>query len=89
MAQTVSPPPASEADRIGQLAETGERMIDRLRQKAFLPESRKGLAVRYGIAEAAQLVGCSTFAWPRKMGDCPLPCRLKMAAAPATASQIC
>jgi chromosome partitioning protein len=52
--------PTSEADRIGQLAETGERMIDRLRQKAFLPESRKGLAVRYGIAEAAALLGCST-----------------------------
>ncbi|PAX06378.1 chromosome partitioning protein [Sphingomonas lenta] len=35
-------------------------MIDRLRQKAFLPESRKGLNVRFGIAEAAQLLSCST-----------------------------
>jgi ParB family transcriptional regulator, chromosome partitioning protein len=42
------------------MADSGERMIDRLRQKAFLPESRKGLLVRYGIAEAAQLLGCST-----------------------------
>lgn len=50
----------SEAARIGELAETGERMIERLRRKAFLPESRKGLSVRYGIAEAAQLLGCST-----------------------------
>lgn len=35
-------------------------MIERLRKKAFLPEDRKGLAVRYGIAEAAQLLDCST-----------------------------
>ena len=47
-------------DRIGELAEAGERMIERLRRKAFLPESRKGLSVRFGIAEAAQLLGCST-----------------------------
>lgn len=50
----------SEAARIGELADAGERMIERLRRKAFLPESRKGLNVRYGIAEAAQLLGCST-----------------------------
>ena len=31
-----------------------------MRRKAFLPESRKGLNVRFGIAEAAQLLGCST-----------------------------
>ncbi|USI75065.1 AAA family ATPase [Sphingomonas morindae] len=42
------------------MAEAGERMIERLRRKAFLPESRKGLNVRFGIAEAAQLLGCST-----------------------------
>jgi len=48
------------AGRIGELAEAGERMIERLRRKAFLPESRKGLNVRFGIAEAAQLLGCST-----------------------------
>ncbi|MBV9841010.1 MAG: AAA family ATPase [Sphingomonadaceae bacterium] len=35
-------------------------MIKRLRHKAFLPESRKGLAVRVGIAQAAQLLDCST-----------------------------
>lgn len=46
--------------QIGDLASTGERMIERLRRKAFLPETRKGLGVRYGIAEAAQLLNCST-----------------------------
>ncbi|NJM51778.1 MAG: AAA family ATPase [Sphingomonadales bacterium] len=50
----------SEVTRIAELAEAGERMIERLRKKAFLPESRKGLSVRYGIAEAAALLGCST-----------------------------
>ena len=51
---------ASVLTHIGDLAEAGERMIERLRRKAFLPESRKGLNVRFGIAEAAQLLGCST-----------------------------
>ena len=46
--------------QIGDLAEAGEKMIERLRRKAFLPESRKGLNVRTGIAEAAHLLGCST-----------------------------
>ncbi|MEG3166310.1 AAA family ATPase [Sphingomonas sp. PB2P19] len=46
--------------QIGDLADAGERMIERLRRKAFLPESRKGLHVRFGIAEAAQLLDCST-----------------------------
>lgn len=46
--------------QIGDLANAGERMIERLRRKAFLPESRKGLAVRFGIAEAAHLLNCST-----------------------------
>jgi chromosome partitioning protein len=50
----------SEVSRIAELAETGERMIERLRKKAFLPESGKGLSVRYCIAEAAALLGCST-----------------------------
>ncbi|MAW99820.1 MAG: chromosome partitioning protein [Sphingomonas sp.] len=50
----------SDVDRIGALADAGEKMIERLRRKAFLPESRKGLNVRFGIAEAAQLLGCST-----------------------------
>ncbi|WP_333574336.1 AAA family ATPase [Sphingomonas sp.] len=50
----------SDIERIGDLADAGERMIERLRRKAFLPESRKGLHVRFGIAEAAQLLGCST-----------------------------
>lgn len=51
---------ASEADRLGQLAEAGERMIERLRRRAFLPERRKGLHLRFGIAEAASMLGCST-----------------------------
>ena len=46
--------------QIGDLADAGERMIERLRRKAFLPESRKGLSVRFGIAEAAMLLDCST-----------------------------
>ena len=46
--------------QIGDLAASGERMIEKLRRKAFLPDSRKGLEVRIGIAEAAQLLGCST-----------------------------
>ncbi|WP_084578821.1 AAA family ATPase [Sphingomonas azotifigens] len=50
----------SDIERISELADAGERMIERLRRKAFLPESRKGLHVRFGIAEAAQLLGCST-----------------------------
>lgn len=50
----------SISSQIGDLASSGERMIERLRRKAFLPDSRKGLNVRFGIAEAAQLIGCST-----------------------------
>lgn len=50
----------SEAQRIGDLANAGERMIERLRQRAYLPERRKSLNVRFGIHEAAQLLGCST-----------------------------
>ena len=50
----------SDATRIAELAEAGEKMIERLRRKAFLPESRKGLEVRFGIAEVASLLGCST-----------------------------
>ena len=50
----------SEVNRIAEMAEAGEKMIERLRRQAFLPESRKELSVRYGIAEAASLLGCST-----------------------------
>lgn len=50
----------SEVQRIAEMAEAGERMIERLRRQAFLPESRKALLVRFGIAEAAALLGCST-----------------------------
>ncbi|MGH6745731.1 chromosome partitioning protein [Novosphingobium sp. PhB57] len=50
----------SQVDRISEMAQAGEKMIERLRRKAFLPESRKGLNVRFGIAEAATLLGCST-----------------------------
>jgi chromosome partitioning protein len=50
----------AEIARIGDLADAGERMIERLRRKAFLPNSRKSLTIRFGIAEVAQLLGCST-----------------------------
>lgn len=50
----------SEVQQIGRLADAGEKMIERLRQKSFLPERRKSLNVRFGIAEVAQLLGCST-----------------------------
>lgn len=50
----------SEVSRIAEMADAGEKMIERLRRQAFLPESRKALSVRYGIAEAAALLGCST-----------------------------
>lgn len=45
---------------VGQLADAGERMIERLRKKSFLPERRKGLHLRFGIAEMAAMLGCST-----------------------------
>lgn len=50
----------SEVSRISDLAQAGEKMIERLRRQSFLPDSHKILSVRYGIAEAAQLLGCST-----------------------------
>jgi len=50
----------SEVMRLGEMAQAGERMIERLRRQAFLPESRKGLHIRFGIAEAAALLDCST-----------------------------
>lgn len=50
----------SETQRLSEMAQAGERMIERLRNQAFLPDSRKGLNLRFGIAEAAQLLGCST-----------------------------
>jgi chromosome partitioning protein len=50
----------SESMRIGDLASAGENMVERLRKQAFLPDSRKTLDVRYGIAEVASLLGCST-----------------------------
>ncbi|MBC2670727.1 AAA family ATPase [Novosphingobium piscinae] len=48
----------SEVERIGEIAQAGERMIERLRRRAFLPEARKALAVRFSLAEAAALLGC-------------------------------
>ena len=50
----------TEADRIGQLANAGEQMVERLRRTAFLPGQTKSLDVRIGIAEAAELLGCSS-----------------------------
>lgn len=54
--------PDSDAtvNQIGDLADAGEKMIERLRRRAFLPDSRKALHMRLGIAETAQLLGCST-----------------------------
>jgi chromosome partitioning protein len=49
----------AEVAQIAQLALAGEKMVERLRKKAFLPDRRKELNVRIGIAEAAQLLGCS------------------------------
>ena len=39
----------TEADRIGQLANAGEQMVERLRRTAFLPGQTKSLDVRIGI----------------------------------------
>lgn len=50
----------SEVTRIAEMAQAGERMIERLRRQAFLPDSRKELMIRFGIAEAAALLECST-----------------------------
>lgn len=50
----------AEAERIGQLAQAGELMVERMRTTAFLPGKAKSLNVRLGVAEAAQLLGCST-----------------------------
>ncbi|MGN6424262.1 MAG: AAA family ATPase [Asticcacaulis sp.] len=50
----------AEVERIGQLADAGEQMVERLRKTAFLPGAEKSLNVRLGVAEAAQLLGCST-----------------------------
>lgn len=61
-------------DQIGDLADAGERMIERLRRKSFLPDSSKGLHVRFGIAEAAQLLGCSTNRIRMAEDDGRLPC---------------
>ena len=49
-----------DAERIGQLAQSGEQMVERLRRTAFLPGSVKALDATVGIAEAATLLGCST-----------------------------
>lgn len=67
--------PHSLTAQIGEFATSGERMIERLRRKAFLPDSRKGLNVRFGIAEAAQLLGCSTnrIRMAEEDGRLPLP----------------
>ena len=50
----------AEAERIGRLADAGEKMVENLRRTAFLPGAEKSLQVRLGIAEAAELLGCST-----------------------------
>lgn len=66
---------ASEAARISDLAAAGERMVERLRAQSFLPASRKGLSLRFGIADAAELLGCSTnrIRMAEEDGRLPLP----------------
>jgi chromosome partitioning protein len=51
--------PGAEVAQIAQLAHSGERMVERLRKHAFLPDQRKALNLKFGIMEAAQLLGCS------------------------------
>src|SRR6202012_5326759 len=51
--------PGAEIAQIAQIATSGERMVERLRKHAFLPDRRKALSLRFGITEAAQLLGCS------------------------------
>ena len=51
--------PGAEVAQIAQLAHSGERMVERLRKHAFLPDQRKALNLKFGITEAAQLLGCS------------------------------
>lgn len=48
-----------EVAQIGLLAAGGERMVERLRKKSFLPNRRKSLNLRFGIMDAARLLGCS------------------------------
>ncbi|ESQ87952.1 cobyrinic acid a,c-diamide synthase [Asticcacaulis sp. AC460] len=50
----------AEAQRIGNLADSGEKMVERLRKASFLPGSEKALNVQLGIQEAAELLGCSS-----------------------------
>lgn len=66
---------SSEVNQIGRLAEAGERMVERLRKQAVLPERRKMLNVRFGIAEAASLLDCSTnrIRGAEEDGRLPLP----------------
>ena len=65
----------AEAQRIGKLAQSGEQMVERLRRTAFLPDSKKALQVRIGIAEAAELLGCSTnrIRMAEQVGRLPTP----------------
>ncbi len=51
--------PGAEVAQIDHLAHSGERMVERLRKHAFLPDQRKALNLKFGIVEAAQLLGCS------------------------------
>ena len=77
--------PNSIVSQIGDLASAGEKMIERLRRKAFLPDSRKGLNVRVGIADAAQLLGCSTNRIRMAEDDGRLPRRHRAKTAAASA----
>jgi chromosome partitioning protein len=81
----------SEVSRIAELANSGERTIKRLRNMGFLFELRRGVAVHYGSAETAQLLGCSTTASVslKKTGASPLPRRPKIIGGQIIRLRIC
>jgi chromosome partitioning protein len=60
MSETPTADTRAEVAQISQLAQAGERMVERLRKRAFLPDRRKALNVKLGIAEVANLLGCSS-----------------------------
>jgi hypothetical protein len=63
---------SSEVAQIGRLAEAGVRMVDRLRRQSFLPEQRKALNIRFGIAEAFWTVRQIASGARKRMDGCPL-----------------
>jgi chromosome partitioning protein len=67
--------PNAILSQIGDLAQAGEKMIERLRKRAFLPESRKAstcasVSPRPHSCWAAPPIAS---VWPRTTDACPLP----------------